>query len=456
MFLAIPYAIVMLVLIRPLLRRLSAAYSKAGRLTPNVLATALAGLLLSSYATNWMGLHFIFGAFLFGFIMPRDAVLRLREDILERLEQVSVIVLLPIYFVVSGLSINLSTVGSAGLVDLAAILVVAIVGKLVGAYVGAQIVGIRGRNASVMATLMNTRGLTEIVILGVGLQLHIITKPLYALMVVMALVTTAMSGPLLRVLYPERVMEHDIATADRAQLAGGPAHRILVLVDRPESAGPLVDVGAELAARRPGSELVLAHLVSLHGEHRMQVGTGLGGELVQMTVVMGQLRGLADRASSRGIQALVLSRFSDDVPGELPGYLAAAEPDTVILGSDGEAHGDLRLEDTTRLITERTPPPQAPERDSRPHRARPELGGGRGRRRAAGRGQGAGAGADRNRRPAGPIRSGGAEPQGPRGQRRPTARRRPDSRGRGRRGRAHRRCPPDRAGGQQRGTRRGR
>jgi Kef-type K+ transport system membrane component KefB len=158
-----------------------------------------------------MGLHFIFGAFLFGFIMPRDAVLRLREDILERLEQVSVIVLLPIYFVVSGLSINLSTVGSAGLVDLAAILAVAIVGKLVGAYVGAQIVGIRGRNASVMATLMNTRGLTEIVILGVGLQLHIITKPLYALMVVMALVTTAMAGPVLNLAYPRELVRRDLA-----------------------------------------------------------------------------------------------------------------------------------------------------------------------------------------------------------------------------------------------------
>jgi Kef-type K+ transport system membrane component KefB len=359
-FLAIPYAAAMFLLVRPLLRRLSAFYSKAGKLTPNVLATVLAALLLSSYATNWMGLHFIFGAFLFGMIMPRETVLGLREEILGRLEEVSVLVLLPIYFVVSGLSINLSTIGSTGLEDLGAILVVAIGGKLIGAYFGAQIAGIRGRNAGVMATLMNTRGLTEIVILGVGLQLHIITKPLYALMVVMALVTTAMSGPLLRVLYPDRVMEHDIAAADRAQLAGGPAHRILVLVDRPDTAGPLVDVGAELAARRPGSELVLAHLVSLHGGHRLEVGTGLGGELVQMTVVMGQLRGLADRAASRGTHALVLSRFSDDVPGELPGYLAAAEPDTVILGSDPEAHGDLRLEDTTRTITERTPPPQNP------------------------------------------------------------------------------------------------
>ena len=203
--LAIPYAAVMLLVVRPLLRRFVRACQQAGRVTPNILATVLAGLLLSSYATNWMGLHFIFGAFLFGAVMPREDVLGMREEILVRLEQISVLVLLPIYFVVAGLSINLSTIGHSGLVELSAILVVAIAGKLAGAYGGAQIAGIRGRDAGVMATLMNTRGLTELVILGAGLQLHILDNQLYSLMVIMALVTTAMSGPLLKIIYPDRV-----------------------------------------------------------------------------------------------------------------------------------------------------------------------------------------------------------------------------------------------------------
>jgi Kef-type K+ transport system membrane component KefB len=363
--LAIPYAAAMFGIVRPLLRRLSRFYLQAGRLTPNILATVLAGLLLSCYATNWMGLHFIFGAFLFGVIMPRDNVLGLREEILERLEQVSVLVLLPIYFVVSGLNINLSTIGSSGLEELGAILVVAIVGKLVGAYLGAQLTGVHGRNAAVIATLMNTRGLTELVILGVGLQLHILTKPLYALMVVMALVTTAMSGPLLKAIYPDRVMQRDLAAADRAQLAGGPAHRILVLIDRPESAEPLVDIGADLAATRPGSELALAHLVSLRADKRLEVGSGLGGELLQMTLVMGQLHALAERAAARGASATVLSRFSDDVAGELPAYVTAAVPDTIVLGSGHDAHEDqayaaIRADGRTRLVTASGPVPDAP------------------------------------------------------------------------------------------------
>jgi Kef-type K+ transport system membrane component KefB len=330
------YVAAMFLVVRPLLRRLPGAYRRAGRLTPNVLATVLAGLLLSCYATSWMGLHFIFGAFLFGVVMPREDASELREEILERLEQISVLVLLPLYFVVSGLSVNLATIGGSGLEELGAILAVAIAGKFAGAYLGARLGGIRGRNAGVLATLMNTRGLTELVILGVGLQLHILSKPLYSLMVVMALATTAMSGPLLKLIYPDRAMQLDLAAADRALLADHPVHRVLVLIGSPETAGPLVNVGADLAVTRAGSELVLAHLVSLRAGSRSEVGTGLGTELLQMTTVMTQLHELAERATARGASALVLSRFSDDVPGELPGYVAAAEPDTVVLAHDAQ------------------------------------------------------------------------------------------------------------------------
>jgi Kef-type K+ transport system membrane component KefB len=119
LLLAPVYAGVMFGLVRPLLRQLADAYQRRGRLTPNVLAATLAGLLLSSYATDWMGVKYIFGAFLFGVVMPREgaAAAVLREEILNRLEQVSVLVLLPVFFVVSGLSVNLSSVGLSGLVD---------------------------------------------------------------------------------------------------------------------------------------------------------------------------------------------------------------------------------------------------------------------------------------------------------------------------------------------------
>lgn len=359
LFLAPVYAAVMIWLIRPLLRRLADHYESQGRLTPNVLAAILALLLLAGFATDWMGVKFIFGAFIFGIAMPRE-VPALREAILGRLEQVSVLVLLPVFFVIAGLNVNLRGIGVSGLVDLALIMVVAVAGKFGGAYAGARLAGLRRRQSGALASLMNTRGLTEIVILTVGLQLGILNQSLFTLMVVMAIVTTGMAGPLLKVIYPPLIMERDIAEADRAALGEGAAHRILVLIDNLETAGPLIDVAIQLAASRPNSELVLSHLVAQQADDRLEVGSGLGGELLQMTRTMGRLQRLAARAHERDLPAVVQSRFSNDIGTELPSYVAAAEPDTIVLASGAGAADALSAGGTIQIVTVLRPLPPAP------------------------------------------------------------------------------------------------
>jgi Kef-type K+ transport system membrane component KefB len=355
------YAGVMFGVIRPLLRRLVDAYQRQGRLTPNGLAVVLAGLLLSSFATDWMGLKYIFGAFLFGVVMPREAGAdALREEILGRLEQVSVLVLLPVFFVVSGLSVNLSSVGLSGLVELCLILLVAIAGKFGGAFAGARLAGVRGRRAGVLATLMNTRGLTGIVILSVGLQLHILDQSLYTLMVVMAIVTTAMAGPLLNLIYPDRFVQRDIAEADRIALGTAAGHRILVLIEAPETAAALVEVGAALAASRGHSELILSHLAAQQHDTELDGGTGLGGELLETTTTTGNLQALADQVSARGLSAVVRSRLSQDIAAELPGYVAAAKPDTIVLGPGGASRETLAADGAVQLVTVLRSLPEAP------------------------------------------------------------------------------------------------
>ena len=362
LLLAPVYAGVMFGLVRPLLRQLADVYQRRGRLTPNVLAVTLAGLLLSSYATDWMGVKYIFGAFLFGVVMPREgaAAAVLREEILNRLEHVSVLVLLPVFFVVSGLSVNLSSVGLSGLVELCLILLVAVVGKFVGAFAGARLAGVPGRPAGVLATLMNTRGLTGIVILSVGLQLHILDQSLYSLMIVMAIVTTVMAGPLLHFLYPGRFLVRDIAEADLAALGTAAGHRILVLIEAPEPAAPLVEVGAALAASREHSQLILSHLVADQHDTRLEVGTGLGGELLGMTRSTGELQALADRAATRGVPEVVASRLTQEIAAELPGYLAAAAPDTIVLGPGGTSRETLAAQGAVRLVTVLRSLPEAP------------------------------------------------------------------------------------------------
>jgi Kef-type K+ transport system membrane component KefB len=353
------YAAGVVWLVRPLLRRLGTIYERQRRLTPVVLSVIVVGVLLSSAATDWMGIKFIFGAFIFGLVMPRDAT-ALREDILIRLEQVSVLVLIPVFFVIAGINVNLSGIGLSGLIDLVLIMVVAVAGKFGGAYLGARTTGVRPRQAGALAALMNTRGLTEIVILAIGLQLHILDKSLYSLMVVMAILTTAMAAPLLKYIYPNRIMQRDIAEADRELGGRAAAHRTVVLIDAPEQAAPLVDVGVQLAASRSNSELVLSHLVAHRPESDLDAGAGIGGDLLQMTQTMSQLRRLAERAKVNGVSAIVQSRFSDDVPSELPGYLAAAGPDTIVLGEGGPSSIALSAGGTTQLVTVLAPLPPSP------------------------------------------------------------------------------------------------
>ena len=354
------YLAAMLILVRPLLRKLVDVYERRGRLTPGVLSAVLVGLLLSSYATDWMGLKYIFGAFLFGVVMPREgAAAALREEILHGLEPVSVLVLLPVFFVVSGLNVNLSSVGPSGLVELCLILLVAVAGKFGGAFAGARLAGVGARRSGALATLMNTRGLTGIVILATGLQLHILDQSLYSLMIVMAIVTTMMAGPLLQLIYPDRYVRRDIAEADRAALGAPARHRILVLIESQETAAPLVDVGAALTISREHSELILCHLVSHQRDTELEVGTGLGGELLDMTRPTETLQVLADRASVRGVPAVVRSRFSQDISAELPGYVAAARPDTIVLGPGGTS-GALAADGTVQLVTVLRRLPEAP------------------------------------------------------------------------------------------------
>jgi Kef-type K+ transport system membrane component KefB len=205
------FTIVMYTIGRRQAIRLENWYHRAGKLNPDLLVVVLVGALFSAWITDKIGIHPIFGAFMFGAIMPHhDDFVR---DIVGRLQHVSVLLLLPLFFVVTGLSVNIGGLSAAGWAQLALVVGVAIAGKFIGAYTGARCSRLPQRYSLVIAVLMNTRGLTELVVLSIGKELGVLDAELFSMMVLMALITTAMAGPLMDIIYPAKRILRDAETS---------------------------------------------------------------------------------------------------------------------------------------------------------------------------------------------------------------------------------------------------
>lgn len=328
--LSLLYIAVMFTVVRRAMGYVVGLYHRAGRLTPDVLSIMLVGLIFSAWVTDKIGIHFIFGAFVFGVVIPREGAAQMFHEILERLEQVSVLLLLPIFFIVTGLSVDVTKFEGRTLVELLAILGVAISGKFIGARVAARAVGIPPRRSTALALLMNTRGLTELVLLSVGLRLGILDTALFSALVVMALVTTFMTSPLLRLVYPDRILSREIAEAEQAAAGTVPAYRVLVVVDDAETAEPMVDVAAQLAATESPSQVVLT-MFPPQESGSLEIGAGMSLELAVMADHLEHLEGLATRVRSRGGDAVVLSRFSADPAADLHEQARSLDADVLLL-----------------------------------------------------------------------------------------------------------------------------
>ena len=188
------YVAVTLLFVRPLLARVKNWMIADGVLTEAGLVVGLGLMMLGAWFTDMIGLHAVFGAFVMGAAMPRGVVAR---DLIGRIEPLTVAVLLPLFFTYSGLNtkINLLNTGFLWLVC-GAVLFAAVLGKGVACWLAARATGLPNREALGIGTLMNARGLMELIIINIGLQRGIISEELFATLVIMAVVTTLMASPL--------------------------------------------------------------------------------------------------------------------------------------------------------------------------------------------------------------------------------------------------------------------
>lgn len=194
--LTVGYCLAMWFVARPLLARVVRERTDRRGISQRMVAFSVVLLLLSALATDAIGVHALFGAFFLGVIVPREG--GLAHGLRERLEDFVVVMLLPLFFAFSGLRTQLGLLDTPqAWVTCALIILVAVVGKWGGSAFAARLTGQSWRDASAIGVLMNTRGLMELVVLNIGLELGVISPTIFTMMVLMALVTTVMTSPLL-------------------------------------------------------------------------------------------------------------------------------------------------------------------------------------------------------------------------------------------------------------------
>ncbi|HET6883171.1 MAG TPA: cation:proton antiporter [Pirellulales bacterium] len=194
---ALAYLAVMFLVVRPIAERLSRRHDRP--LTPGVMALVFVAVLASALCTEWIGIHAIFGAFVLGAIIPHDSPLA--TELTYKLEDFVTVLLLPAFFAFTGMRTRLDLVsGTNAWLICGLVLLVATIGKFGGTLTAARLAGQSWRDSAALGVLMNTRGLMELVVLNIGLDLGVISPTLFAMMVIMAVVTTMATTPLLTLL----------------------------------------------------------------------------------------------------------------------------------------------------------------------------------------------------------------------------------------------------------------
>jgi nucleotide-binding universal stress UspA family protein len=270
--------------------------------------------------------------------MPRHA--RLNEEITRRIDDFVVTLLLPVFFVYTGLRTNVGLLDRPELWLLTLLLIaVAILGKLAGAAIAARVAGYGWKESSVIGTLMNTRGLTELIVLNLALDVGAISNTLFAMLVIMAVVTTLMAGPLLKLIDPKneygRGVEDEFADAALAAVQAHPElpvpdRSILVAPQTDAAIGQLVALAEPLARSEPPRELIIARMVQPPRGAGAGVRGGLQSENIALERASRSINDLRERLASDGVVARGVALTSTS-PGSDLAHIVEREPIDLVL-----------------------------------------------------------------------------------------------------------------------------
>jgi Kef-type K+ transport system membrane component KefB len=348
---ATAFTVLMVFVVRRILARMATAFDEVGRIPGGWFAAIIIGVLASAYVTEVINIAFIFGAFIMGMVMPRHA--RLSEEVTRRIEDFVVTLLLPVFFVYTGLKTNIGLLDRPELWLITILLIaIAIVGKLAGAAIAARVTGFDWRESAVIGTLMNTRGLTELIVLNLALAAGAISNALFAALVLMAVVTTLMTGPLMKLLDPHNKYGSDIEDefAEAAQLAASehpelkvPERAILVASQTDAALDQLIALAKPLARSQPPRELIIARPVRPTRGAGAGVRGGLQTENLKLERASHEINEVRARLAADGVAARGVAFSSVSLGNDLV-HIVEREPVDLVL-----------IEGRRRLIGEGVP-----------------------------------------------------------------------------------------------------
>jgi Kef-type K+ transport system membrane component KefB/nucleotide-binding universal stress UspA family protein len=270
---ALAYIAAMIWLVRPLIVRMAARVANRESMSQNLLAVVLVMLLASSWITELIGIHALFGAFLFGAILPKGQ--GFAHALLEKLEDLVLVAFLPLFFAYSGLRTQIGLLDStqAWLVC-GLVIAVACAGKFGGSFIAARLTGLSWRESGALGVLMNTRGLMELIVLNIGLDLGVISPLIFSMMVLMALFTTFITTPLLERIYPDEELARDLIQAvEPPAPAPAPGFTVLMCVADERSGPGLVNLARAFAGSERQGQLYALQLVAPSSRVSSQAST---------------------------------------------------------------------------------------------------------------------------------------------------------------------------------------
>ncbi len=315
------YIIIMFMVVRPFLKKVGEVYANQEVINKTFVALILLILIISSTLTEIIGIHALFGAFMAGVVMPPS--IGFRKVMMEKVEDIALVFFLPLFFAFTGLRTEIGLINSPALWGVCLLLItVAVAGKLGGCAVAARLVGESWKDSFTIGTLMNTRGLMELVALNIGYEMGVLPPSIFVILVIMALVTTFMTTPLLHLV--ERIF------ARREERLSAKL-KLVFCFGRPESGRSLLSIFFLLF----GKKMKAAQVVAAH----FTVGTDLN-PLNAEQYARDSFSLVDEKASELGLSVENRYRVTDKLVQDMIRLARKEHPDMFLLGAGSKYRPD--------------------------------------------------------------------------------------------------------------------